>query len=441
MFRLKELTEVLNGELLNFKEDIHISGISTDSREELKGKLFIPLIGEKFNGHNFIEQAFKKGAVASLSSEDRKINSEKPIIKVEDTLISLGKIAKYYIEKNNFKIIGITGSAGKTTTKNLLKHVTEFFGTEKNFNNLIGVPKTILSAKGNNEFIIVEMGINKIGEMEKLVNITTPEYAVITNIGLGHLEGFGSLIKLFKEKSLIIRNNPDLIKGFIHDKIDLNGQNILKFGCTENSHCRLIKSESDIFKNKIKFSYKGKIYSLVSKLLGRFNALNIINVFMIAVELGFDEKQVLEKIENFIPDEKRSEIIQTKENYYIFNDCYNANFESFREAIELMNEINISGKKIAVIGDMFELGQLSEELHSKLGEYISQSNIDIVVGTGELIKWSLNNINKTKKTVKYFKDKSKIIEFLKKTISESDLLLIKASRGMKFEEITEGILR
>jgi UDP-N-acetylmuramoyl-tripeptide--D-alanyl-D-alanine ligase len=441
MFNIREIAKILDGQLINYKDNFTVTGISTDSRDKLEGKLFIPLIGEKFNGHDFIKQAVAKGAFAALTSEDKNFGENITLIKVTDTLEALGKIAKYYITKNRFKVIAITGSAGKTTTKDILKHVTGFYGTEKNYNNLIGVPLTILNADKNENFIILELGINTPGEMEKLNNITTPEYVIITNIGYGHLEGFGSLTNVFKEKSLLIKNNPDLVKGFIHENIDIRGNNIFTFGESEEVHCKLLASHSDCIKNSIRFSYKNKEYQINTKLLGKFNAFNIISVFMTALELGFDDEFILKRIESFTPSDKRSVMLKTDKSYYIFNDCYNANFDSFRGAIDLVNELNVFGKKIAVIGDMFELGKFSKELHSKLGEIISESDIKYIVGTGELIKNTLRNINKHHKLVKYFHNKDEIVNFINSNAKSGDLLLIKASRGMKFEEITEKILK
>ncbi len=440
MFRVKEIAKILNSELVKCNKDTYISGISTDTRKDVKGKLFIPLKGSNFNGHDFVELSIKNGASAVLVSEDRNWSQNLPIIKTDDTLKALGKIAKYYAEKNNFKIIAITGSAGKTTTKNILKHITKFYGTEKNFNNLIGVPLTILNAKEEEEFIIVELGINIVGEMAQLNDITTPEYAIITNIGYGHLEGFGSVLKVFEEKSLIIRNNSDLIKGFVHENIDIKGEKIFTFGESENTDCRLIESISDCYRNRVRFSYKEKIYNIESKLLGKFNALNIVTAFLVARELGFDDEYILQRLETFTPSDKRSEMIRSNKGFFLFNDCYNANFDSFKEAINFIDKLNVKGKKIAIIGDMYELGQLSEELHSKLGEIISNTNIDYVLGTGEFVKATLGNINKKDKVVKYFKNKEDIIDYINSNIGEEDIILLKASRAMKFEEIARGIL-
>ncbi len=447
MESLKDIIKAVNGYAENLSH-VSISGITTDTREDCSGKLFIPLKGVNFNGHDYIETALKKGAVAALSEKELLHNSDK-IIKVKDTLDAYGKIAKYFIERDKIKIIAITGTAGKTTVKELLKHVTGFKGTEKNFNNLIGVPKTILEnvfQDKKSDFLIMELGVNCKGEMEKLRDITTPEFVLITNIGFGHLEGFGSVDDVFNEKLKIVYGNSNLEKCILNQSVfkkieGKKSRNIFKlFGEEEGADAVLLSSVSDFEKgNFIEFSYKNEKLKIHSKLLGTFNALNVLSVFLTAVELGFDKHEIISKTETFKPVKMRCEVYKSEKGVRIINDCYNANFDSFKSAITLFDSVNVIGKKYLVMGDMFELGDMSAELHKQLGKIVSLTGIDYVLCYGDLTGNIVENINGKSRFVKRFKNKSEITDFLNKNLKPEDAVLVKASRAVQFEEITEGI--
>ncbi len=455
MMKINEIINATKGKLISGNHNLTVKGISTDSREDCSGKLFIPLIGENFNGHEYIFKAYENGASATLFHEDNcKLPENITCIKVNDTLAALGDIAKYQIEKNNIEVIGITGSAGKTTTKDLLKFVTGFKGTEKNYNNLVGVPLTILNLFENSKHLIVEIGTNIKGEIEKLTHITTPEYVIITNIGYGHIEGFGNIENVYKEKIGIVKNNNDLKKVFINIDNDILREKffsnddfknvnfeIIKFGRNKDADIKLIETVSDINTgNRVTFSYNNKIYKLTSKLLGEYNALNILAVFGMAKELGIDDNDILENIEKFKPVEMRGDIIKTSRSFTVINDCYNANYESFKEAVKLFNDLNNSGEKYLVIGDMFELGNMSDILHEKLGKVISDSGIKYVLCFGDKIKNTIEKIDNKKHYVRFFNNKKKVVNFLRNNLKTNDTVLIKASRGMKFEDIVNELV-
>ncbi len=447
MENLKEILHFTN--VLKLRDntgELNINGITTDTREDCSGKLFIPLKGHNFDGHNYIGTAFSKGAVAALSEKE---SNDKRIIHVKNTLQALGDIAKYFIERDNVKIIAVCGTSGKTTVKELLKHVTGFRGTEKNFNNLIGVPKTVIENVFTNkkpEYLILELGINQKGEMKRLKEITTPEYVIFTNISYGHLEGFGSINEVFKEKLEILSDNTDISELIINSDI-LSKTNLIDksdymqtFGETKGVDARLLSSDSSFNKgNIITFEFNNKIYKIASQLLGKFNAFNVIATFLAAKRLGFNTDEIIGKLENFKPVAMRGEILKSKTGAMIINDCYNANYDSFLNAINLFDSINITGKKYIVIGDMFELGNFSEKLHIEIGKALSDTDIDFILGYGNLIEYTLEHIDKKSKFVKKFNTKKNIVNFLNTNTDFKDAILIKASRGVKLEEITEGI--
>ena len=451
MFDLEEVVKITNGYLLNdCISKTHIKGITTDTREDCSEKLFIPICGENFDGHDFIKVAFDKGAVASLTEMklETSYEKERAVIKVKDTLKALGDIAKYWIEKNNIKVIGITGTSGKTTTKELLKHVTNYKGSFKNFNNLIGVPKTILD--NNEKYIIVEMGANVKGEIRRLTEITSPEYVIVTNVGFGHIEGFKNIETVEKEKLSIIYDNSDIKFAVIHESLKDSkylrnlqsfSKKIKTFGEEKKADAQLLKSESTLENgNSIEFTFNGKKFNIKCRLLGKYNALNVLAVFIMSSLLGFNEDEIVERIESFQPVEMRNEIFRSKAGYFIINDCYNANYESFKCAIELLNSLKVKGKKYIVMGDMFELGELSDELHLKLGDTLLDSNIDYVLAYGDKIKLSLKRLNKSKRFVKLFASREELAQFLSSKIGKHDIVLVKASRGMEFEKITGALM-
>ncbi len=453
MMNVKEIVNFSKGRLIQGSEDTIISGITTDTRESCEGKLFIALEGSNFDGHNFAKSAYDKGAVAILTHKIlQDLPSNIAVINVEDTLTAMGMLANHWLIKNGIDVVAVVGSAGKTTTKELLRFITCFSGTDKNYNNLVGVPLTIFSLSPKSNKAVIELGSNAPKEIEKLRDITTPEYVIITNIGYGHVEGFGGIEGVFYEKISILENNSDLKKFYINADSDILNRKffsdsrydylkdkMVKFGISEDADIRLLKTESSLSDgNVIDFLFYGKRYTVKAKLLGKHNALNIIAVFGIAKEFGFDDAFITEKISEFKPVNMRGEVSSNSKGFIVINDCYNANFESFTESVDFYSNLECSGKKYLVIGDMFELGNMSDELHIRLGKFISQKNIDCILGLGKMILFTINSINSGKFS-KVFETKDEIIKFLNSNLQKGDLVLFKASRGMKFEEIVRGI--
>ncbi len=445
MFKLGEILTILNHCIYEVSErvkenlDLEIAKISTDTRKNCDNSLFVPLIGENFDGHDFIEKAFEKGAVASLT-EKKIVLDKKLIIKVRECLFSIGEIAKAYLQRENIKTIAITGTSGKTTVKEMLAFLTNFPSPEKSFNNLIGVPLTILEKGVKDNFLILEFGTNLKGEISRLTEIGCPEYVIITNIGYAHLEGFKSFEEYVFEK-LSILNSKNLKKAFVNvdnpiifpllQKYDFN--KVIKFSV----------SQIENFKNDLKGSeysliIDGKNYKVKSKLYGIHNAVNFLGVLHLLNELNFNLNDAIEKFETFDSVEMRFQVLNNG-FFTIINDCYNANFSSFTSALQTFNDFKTKGKKILVAGDMLELGSFSDELHKKLGKIINETDIDKVICIGNEIKSTYSEINNKPK--KYFSSINDAFNYLKEIIESDDIILFKSSRKLKLERLIEDLMR
>lgn len=445
-----EIARALNGKLINCKDNIMVNGISTDSRKISKGQLFIPIKGLNFDGHDFIDKAINLGAAASLSQYDLGSKSF-PYILVGDTHIALMKLAQYYRSKFNIPAVAVTGSSGKTTTKEMIASVLEesfnVLKNEGNLNNTIGLPITVFGMEKHHDICVFEMGMNRSGEIESLASIVKPDVAVITNIGTAHIEYLGSrkgileakkeIFKYFtKENTAIINGDDDMLS-----TIDNTNFNVIKYGLNEqNTLCaRNIKQHGD---EGMEFSLyiDGKLESFFVPLIGIHNVYNALS----AIAVGLTMKMSIEKIRNglakFVPAKMRMEIFNTEDGIRVINDSYNANPDSTAAAIEVLKDMPCQGRRILILGDMLELGDYSETGHKRVGEKAAESKIDIIIAIGEKAKdIAKGAINKgmEEKHIYHFSDNAAAISKLKSILQSKDTVLIKGSRMMKLEEIAD----
>ena len=445
---LEEICLAVKGKLLlPAEETTEICAISTDTRKIDKNSLFVPFKGENFDGHKFIEDAFEKGAICALSNE--RLHGSKPVILVEDTRQAFCDLAMYYLTLFDVKVIGITGSVGKTTTKDIIAGVLEtkykVLKTEGNFNNDIGLPKTIFNLKDEHEVIVLEMGMNNFGEIDRLSKVARPDIGVITNVGVSHIENLGSREGILKAKSEIfnymeedgvaVLNADDDMLYTIKDKIK---QKTNWFG---------IKNHVEYFAKDIEtkgieginanLSISGQDIQVSIKIPGEHMVLNAICAAAVGNILGLGLDEIKKGIENFIPTAMRMDIIKTGK-ITIINDAYNANPVSMKAAIDVL--CGSTGRKVAIIGDMFELGTFAEELHYDVGEYIGNKKIDISICIGK------NGYNIYKGIIEYgseafyFETQDDFIsQGLEGIIKCGDICLVKASRGMNFERTVERL--
>lgn len=449
---LGEISSMLNAEISDVSySDVLVEGVSIDSRTIQKGNIYIPIVGEKFDGRIFIEESEKAGASCFLIDRNFRIPKSItiPYCIVDDTKKALQDLAKAYRDELNIKIIAITGSNGKTTTKNLIHSVlSEKYKVEKtygNLNNEIGVPKTILSFSENSEIGVVEMGTDDFGEISLLTNIARPDIAAITNIGDAHLlklksrDGIAKakleILEGLKEDGYFIYNGDDEVLKKVVPTYDIK-QKILTFG--EKNDVDFKVNPSVQTNRYVKFTYRDEEYTV--PLLGNHQVYNAALAVLIGKVLNLSYEEIKNGLLKANNTGNRNELIQ-RDGFDILNDAYKSNPQSLEEGLKLTGILDGYVNKIAVLGDMLELGENELEIHYESGLKIDPKKIDYVLFFGPLSKKmyeaSLQNFPKERSF--YFENKDDLIDKLKQIISQSSLVFVKGSRAIHMEEIIEAI--
>ncbi len=453
---LGEIVSAVKGELISSEEmnleSVWIDNISTDSRQTGQGDLFIPIRGENFDGHSFIERAMETGAVCALCERDYNASGEGHLlIRVEDTKKALRDLAGYYLSKFPVKKVAVTGSVGKTTTKDMIAAVLgqryRVLKTSGNFNNEIGLPLTVFQLDESYEAVVLEMGMNSFGEIHNLSEIVRPDIAVITNVGISHVERLGSREGILRAKSEIF--------DFMDDKglAVLNGDNDLLPTLKGSLPCRAIwfgvENREDIYSDHITpmglegtgceiFTQKGSFYAAIP-VPGEHMVYNAMCAAACGLALGLTLDEIKNGIENFVPTDMRMNIIKEENGFTIINDSYNANPVSMKAALDVL--AMAEGHKTAVMGDMFELGENSEKMHYEIGEYADKKGIDTIICIGDAAQAIAHGaLDGGHRNVFYYPDKEMFFEDGFDNISKSEnTVLVKASHGMHLEEIIEKI--
>ena len=454
--KIKEILNVTKGKMLCGNEELEVENFSKDTRTIQKGDIYIGIKGEKFDGSNFWNQALDAGATAviisniQISKEEKEKYKDKTIIQVEDTLEALYEIAKYKRSLYNIPVIAVTGSVGKTSTKDIIASVVsqkyKTLKTEGNNNNNIGLPLTILKLK-DHEALVVEMGMNHFGEISLLTSIAKPTLAVITNIGTSHIGNLGSRENILKAKleilegmkipRVIINNDNDLLHKWYEEnkeKIEIH-----TYGINNSSDVIAEKIELEEEKSKFVVKTSSEKVNIDVPVGGEHFVYNALCGFMVGKVLGLTSKEIQNGISKFELTKKRMDIRALKNGATLINDSYNASYESMKASLKyLSNRTDL--RKIAVLGDMLELGGFSKELHEKVGEEVANNNIDILICRGEFAKDIISKASKNKKTqCILLQNNEEILNKLKEILREGDVILIKASNGMKFYEICQKL--
>jgi UDP-N-acetylmuramoyl-tripeptide--D-alanyl-D-alanine ligase len=452
MWHVDEIMKAVRGVAYRIERDA-FSGISTDSRCIAEGELFIPINGKTFDGHTFIGAAYEQsqgGALCEKGRESLARDSQGTIILVDDTTRALLDIAHYKRTLMQGTFVAITGSNGKTTTKEILVAIIgserQVHYNKKNFNNLIGVSQSILSIEGNPEFYIFELGTNSRGEIRQLAEVTAPDTSLITNINPSHLQGLNDLEGVLEEKLDLFRHtkegghvlvNADDPTLFSHYR-DV-GHVPHTFGITTDADFQLVVHE-DLGWEGYDFTLKllRDSVNVRTNLLGRHNLYNILAASSIAHLVGISTAQIKNAIEIFNPYTMRFRPIRAKQGYIVVDDSYNANPSSVKWALTTLSSLPCSGKRIVILGDMKELGDKTAYYHEELGRFLKESNVDKVMLIGEEVKGVLKELNNGR--VKLFDNKLSLIDFVKHQIAGGDVVLIKGSRAAKMEEIVEALI-
>lgn len=443
---VKNIAKACNGELFNCEkiENVEVSDVVIDSRKVSNSCAFVAISGARVDGHDFIEQVISNGAMVAISQ--KKLDLEVPYILVESTTDALMDIAAFYRKSLGIKVVGITGSVGKTSTKEMIAKVLEekfdVLKTEGNFNNEIGLPLTIFRLRENHEIAVLEMGISHFGDMEKLARIATPDICVITNIGYCHLENLIDRDGVLKAKTEVFEYMPD------NGCIILNGDDDKLATVKQYNKMvpRFFGKQDSYFvhaKNICQNGLKGTDFTLCDNQTEVTLNINIPGSHMVsnglaAAAVGKTVGMTLDEIKNGIEKlesvKGRNNIIET-DKYIIIDDCYNANPVSTKASLDLLTYAN--GNKIAILGDMFELGENENELHAEVGKYCAEIKIDHVICIGKL---SLNTYNGAIEAginkADYFETKEKFFEKATSILKKGDNILVKASHGMDFPQIT-----
>lgn len=409
------------------------TGICTDTRKLKKGNLYLALKGDNFNGNNFATKALELGANYSIIDEEPEEQNDH-IIKVEDGLHTLQKLAAYHRKYLNLPILSITGSNGKTTTKELIREVLskkyKTVSTQGNLNNHIGVPLTLLSMNKETEFGIVEMGANHQGEIASLCKIAQPDYGYITNFGKAHLEGFGGVEGVIKGKSelynYLIKNNKTIFINY-DDEIQVEkskGTDIISFSEGKNATHQITFLKADPF---VKINTEDT--QINSQLIGTYNAKNIAVAICIGKFFKIPVKAIKEAIESYQPTNNRSQIINQNSNQIIL-DAYNANPTSMKAALENLEAIPTKNK-IAILGDMFEVGNTSAEEHQIIIDLLEKLEFSNMMVCGK------NFYQTSTQEVSKFENFEDLKNYIQRNNFEDATILIKGSRGMALERILE----
>lgn len=478
-FTIKEIAEACGGKLVvrHTKEnDICVSSIAIDSRKVEEGGVFLATVGERVDGHRFISQTFEKGAVLAVTQKTPEQVAQETgedcsrwggYCLVEDTLQALKDIAEYYRRKVGIPVVGITGSVGKTSTKEFIASVLaekyRVLKTEGNYNNEIGVPLTLLGIRPEHEVAVVEMGISDFGEMHRLSKMARPDICVITNIGQCHLENLKTRDGILRAKSeifdfmaedgAICLNGEDdklsaltEVRGRQPHFFGLGGNDNEEVSAREIVSHGLMGSDAVLYLRTQTSGGAGKNTEKVPvhiPLPGCHMVLNAAAAACVAGRFGLSDREIAEGIGKIVPVSGRNNLIDLK-YCTLIDDCYNANPASMRAAIDLLAMADT--EKVAILGDMFELGKNSDALHAGVGAYAAEAGIDRIICVGENARHMYEAAaEKAQGTVyaAYFPDRPSLLECLKKEpeafLSKGCTVLVKASHGMEFGEVLENI--
>ena len=436
---IKEILNVTGGRLICGDEKFEVENFEIDTRKINAKDVFVAIKNENSNGNQYYKMAVEKGAVCMLTEEpEEKIGN---IILVEDSIKALQELATYKRNQYDIPVVAVTGSVGKTSTKDLIASVMSkkfnVLKTQGNYNNHIGLPITILRLR-NEDALVVEMGMNHFGEISVLTKIAKPTLAVITNIGTAHIGNLGSRENILKAKleileglqgkSVIVNNDNDLLSKWAKEN---KTYDVITYGIN-NKDSDYVAENIKSFEDKSIFDIDGK--NITVPVGGEHFVLNSLCAIAVGKHFGMQLEEIQEGIKELELTKKRMEINKTKLGAIVINDSYNANYDSMKAAIEYLEKIE-NRRKIAILGDMLELGEYSKELHRKVGDLIK--DIDILITVGDLAKYISENAKISNKIM--VKSNEEAISRIKDIIQENDAILLKASNSMNFSEIADSL--
>ena len=442
--KVYEIVEATRGILVSGNKDDEINFFSQDSRQMTNGGMYIPLKGERFDGHNFIESAFQTGAQAIIS--EKNVNYEdKIVIKVKDTHQALKDMASYLRNHRPVKVVGVTGSVGKTSTRDMVYSVVKqkykTLKTEGNYNNEIGLPLTILRYH-DEEVLVLEMGMNHLQEMSRLSMIARPDIACITNVGTAHIGELGSRENILKAKleiingmkegsTLIINQDNDMLQ-----TVELPHLNVVRVGKGKEASIQASHIVLEETKSSIEVEYHGKKEIIEVPVQGEHNISNALIAIAVGIELNISLEDIKKGIQEFKLTKNRMDILE-KNHKTVIDGTYNASVDSMKSSIDVL--ANYKKRKVAILADMLELGDYSQQLHEEVGSYVASKGIDILVCVGKEAKYIYQKARESMKDVYYFESNQEVIARLDELLKEDDVILVKGSHSMNLKEVVEKI--
>ena len=461
---VKSILNDVDGVLLKGSKESKITSFSTDSRYLEEGALFIALVAER-DGHSFIPVAVEKGASALLVS-DEKYNYPDgvAVILVKDTLFALGEIAKAFIEKKHPKVIGITGSNGKTSTKemlaSILDQVAPTLRNEGNFNNLIGLPWTIFRLEEHHEYAVLEMGMNAFGEIARLAEIAKPQIGLITSVAPAHLEGLGSIEGVAKAKGELFQALSDDGVAIINaDDPHIFAQSKLissrKFyfssmlppskNIPQDADFIALSSLNPLQEQGFRFVVQpshAETFEVILPLVGRHQVSNALGAIATALVLGIPKSAIVQGLAHVKPEGRRLRLLTSSKGIHLLDDCYNSNPTSCLAALKTLQELSQNNDSIAVLGDMLELGKNEKQAHEEIGRFVATSGVNTLFAFGKLSKYiakGASQATQKPQTIIHSLNINEIKEKLTPLLKKNSWILVKASRGMKLERISQLI--
>lgn len=449
-----DIIKATNGKCLNaeFFGDNLITSIVIDSRQVTENSLFIPIKGDNFDGHQFISSVYDQGATVTLTEQETIDDPRLVTIYVPDTRKALLDLAHYYRQMLALPVIAVTGSVGKTTTKDLIASVLgakyKVHKTQGNYNNEIGLPLTLFAVEEGTELVVLEMGMNHFEEIHRLSMAARPDQAIITNIGTSHIENLGSREGILRAKleimdglsedgHVIVNGEDDMLSTVV-------GQNsrFIAYGM-DNAHKYYAKAIC-LTDEKVEATLVSPTqeYQVVIPAPGEHMVYNALAALILAEQYGLTKEEIIKGFLEYVPTKMRMNIVRCENGLRIIDDTYNASPDSMKAALKVLAQSEVQGKKIAVLGDMFEMGDHGPDLHKEVGAYVATLPVDVLYAIGKISRAIYEGANAAKNTqleTHYYETQEDFLEIAKDLVNASNMILFKASRGMHFENLVKAI--
>jgi UDP-N-acetylmuramoyl-tripeptide--D-alanyl-D-alanine ligase len=443
-FSLEEVLQATRGKLLRPDVSTHIVGVCTDTRALQPGNLFVALKGERFDAHQKLNEAAQAGAVAAIVEHEGDAPANFPLIKVENTLLALGDLARFHRQRFQIPVVGITGSYGKTTTRalleNALRPAKRVLASRENFNNEIGVPQTLFGLDKSHQVAVIEMGMRGLKQIEYLADVAQPTIGAITNIGPQHIELLGSLENIAKAKGELIEALPETGLAvlprddqFFDYLKSLAKCRIVTFGAHEDSDYRVLSTRNIGDAVEFEFKVQSSKFKVLLPIPGAHNAVNAACALAIAGELGVPIEDSIRELAQFQAPGARMRVLESG-GITIIDDCYNAGPGSTKASLEVLRGFETNGRRVAVLGAMKELGEYSQSEHQKIGA--QAGFVDVLIGVGEETRAMLDAADVEKL---FFATASEAVNEIQNIVRTGDVVLVKGSRSVGLEIVVDAL--